>query len=94
MTSVIPGMSSKHLLGSLLLRGSYSALTRTGLTANFTVLPQQAPSSEFPSDLRQEILGVASSHLICSVALTGVLALQAGRWWAERGEDDEAQDNR
>jgi len=36
-------------------------------------------------------LELASNNLVCSVALTGVLALQAGRWWAERAdpEDDE-----
>ena len=33
---------------------------------------------------------LASSNLICSVALTGVLALQAGRLWAERADDDDA----
>jgi len=38
--------------------------------------------------LRTPTLGLASSHLICSVALTGVLALQTGRWWAERADDD------
>lgn len=33
-------------------------------------------------------MDLASSHLICSVALTGVLALQAGRFWAETYDVD------
>ena len=32
---------------------------------------------------------LASSHLVCSVALTGVLILQAARWWAEEKDVDE-----
>jgi len=45
----------------------------------------------FPPGLRGPTFELASSHLVCSVALTGVLALQAGRWWAEQKdfEDDE-----
>ncbi|KAG9019591.1 hypothetical protein FRB90_000055 [Tulasnella sp. 427] len=45
----------------------------------------QTPSSDlpFPDDLRQPTIELASSHLICSVALTGVMLLQAGRAWAE-----------
>jgi len=49
---------------------------------------QHLPGAKFPSDLRTPTLGLASSHLVCSVALTGVLALQAGRWWVERADDD------
>ena len=37
-------------------------------------------------------LELASSHLACSVALTGVLALQAARWWAELSDDDDAEE--
>jgi len=37
-------------------------------------------------------LELASSHLVCSVALTGVLALQAARWWAELSDDDDAEE--
>lgn len=37
----------------------------------------------FPRSLRSPTLDLASNHLVCSVALTGVLILQAGRWWAE-----------
>jgi len=55
---------------------------------NYVVLPPDLPGAMFPPDLRTPTLGLASSHLICSVALTGVLALQTGRWWAERADDD------
>lgn len=46
----------------------------------------------FPSSLRGPTLELASSHLICSVALTGVLLLQAGRWWAEQHDNDDDED--
>jgi len=50
-------------------------------------LPAAEPNTfPFPAELRQPTIELASSHLICSVALTGVLILQAGRYWAE-GED-------
>ncbi len=42
----------------------------------------------FPKSLRSATLDLASSNLICSVALTGVLALQAGRFWAETYDVD------
>ena len=38
-------------------------------------------------------LEVASKNLVCSVALTGILALQAGREWAEsKDRADETED--
>ena len=43
----------------------------------------------FPRSLRTPTLDLASNHLVCSVALTGVLILQAGRWWAELTDGDE-----
>ncbi|KAN0115855.1 Shr3 amino acid permease chaperone [Russula decolorans] len=55
---------------------------------NYVALPPDHPGAKFPPDLRTPTLGLASSHLVCSVALTGVLALQTGRWWAERADDD------
>lgn len=84
-------------------------ISRTGLTANFSRLPLPFahPSAStttpgatdtlppFPATLRGPTLELASSHLICSVALTGVLVLQAGRWWAEQkdvDDDDEDED--
>ncbi len=63
-------------------------LPTTGIFSNFVVLPPHIAGAKFPPDLRGPTLGLASSHLICSVALTGVLALQTGRWWAERADDD------
>ncbi|EMD34433.1 hypothetical protein CERSUDRAFT_158929, partial [Gelatoporia subvermispora B] len=67
------------------------------LFANFTTLPlpfasqitsQAPPLPPFPPSLRTPILDIASAHLICSVVLTGVLILQAGRWWAEQADID------
>ena len=55
------------------------------LKANFLALPETA--TVIPEPLKRSTLELASSHLVCSVALTGVLALQAGRWWAENNND-------
>ena len=60
----------------------------TGLLAKFDSLPTHQLKDPFPRALRNPTLELASSNLICSVALTGVLALQAGRLWAERADDD------
>jgi len=46
----------------------------------------------FPRLLRTPTLDLASNHLVCSVALTGVLILQAGRWWAELSDGDDDED--
>jgi len=59
---------------------------------NFSTLPLHSLRDKIPHSLRIATLELASNNLICSVALTGVLALQAGRSWAERkeeGDDDE-----
>jgi len=78
--------------GSIVLYGTaisvYVQSVLPSIFANYVVLPPHLPGAKFPPDLRTPTLGLASSHLICSVALTGVLALQAGRWWAERADDD------
>ncbi|KAI0318438.1 Shr3 amino acid permease chaperone [Amylostereum chailletii] len=79
---------SIFLFGAAAVSYAYSAFP--SLVANFTTLPPRPASDKFPAPLRQEALDIASSHLICSVALTGVLALQAGRWWAERADEDDA----
>ncbi|KAI0048537.1 hypothetical protein FA95DRAFT_1557894 [Auriscalpium vulgare] len=82
--------------GSIFLYGAavamyiYSVLP--SLFANFSALPPHALSDAFPAALRTPTLELASSHLVCSVALTGVLALQAGRWWSERADDDDEDD--
>ncbi|OBZ75922.1 hypothetical protein A0H81_04750 [Grifola frondosa] len=70
----------------------YSVLPN--LFANFSSLPLPFTSTHdgllpFPSTLKEPTLDLASSHLVCSVVLTGVLALQAGRWWAEQADVDE-----
>ncbi|KAI8999019.1 Shr3 amino acid permease chaperone [Trametes punicea] len=66
------------------------------LSANFATLPLPFSSATdtahlppFPPTLREPTLELASCHLVCSVVLTGVLALQAGRWWAEQADVDE-----
>jgi hypothetical protein len=68
---------------------------------NFASLPLpfinklNAPSNSlppFPATLKRPTLDLASSHLVCSVALTGVLVLQAGRWWAEQRDDEEEEE--
>ncbi|KAI0306806.1 Shr3 amino acid permease chaperone [Multifurca ochricompacta] len=78
--------------GSIFLYGTAVAIyvqsVLPNIFTNFVVLPPHIPDAKFPPDLRAPTLGLASSHLICSVALTGVLALQTGRWWAERADDD------
>ncbi|KAG9046534.1 hypothetical protein FS837_004233 [Tulasnella sp. UAMH 9824] len=99
-SSVVP---SKHLChphplfhGRLLTSASFVTLnTHARLPADLSEvfsrpLPQ-APSSDvpFPDGLRQPTIELASSHLICSVALTGVLLLQAGRAWAEEEDASE-----
>ena len=66
----------------------YCTCSILGIFTNYVALPPDHPGAKFPPDLRTPTLGLASSHLICSVALTGVLALQTGRWWAERADDD------
>ncbi|KAI0261002.1 Shr3 amino acid permease chaperone [Gloeopeniophorella convolvens] len=81
--------------GSIFLYGTAAAVyVQTVLPSIFThfgTLPPHAADAKFPPDLRAPTLTLASSHLVCSVALTGVLALQTGRWWAERAEDDDAR---
>jgi hypothetical protein len=57
------------------------------IVAKFSTLPTHQLKDPFPGSLRSATLGLASNHLMCSVALTGVLILQAGRFWAERSDD-------
>ncbi|KZT24119.1 hypothetical protein NEOLEDRAFT_1157025 [Neolentinus lepideus HHB14362 ss-1] len=58
---------------------------------NFLSLPVHSSSTTYPPALRSSTLDLASNNLICSVALTGILVFQAGRWWAEHkdGKDDD-----
>ncbi|KAK7043618.1 hypothetical protein VNI00_008229 [Paramarasmius palmivorus] len=66
---------------------SYSVIPT--IYTHFTSLPVQEMDGPMPLSLRIPVLDLASSHLICSVALTGILGLQAGRLWAETADDDE-----
>jgi hypothetical protein len=61
------------------------------LLTHFENLPPHGLKDPFPRSLRQSTLDLASSNLICSVALTGVLALQAGRLWAETSDSDDEE---
>ncbi|KAH9926142.1 Shr3 amino acid permease chaperone, partial [Fomitopsis serialis] len=88
--------------GSIFLYGAgiyvYAHDVLPNLSTNFTYLsfPSQSPSASlssttlppFPAYLRGPTLQLASSHLVCSVMLTGVILLQAGRWWAEQADED------
>ncbi|KAF8260439.1 ER membrane protein SH3-domain-containing protein, partial [Lactarius quietus] len=78
--------------GSIFLYGTAIAIyvqsVLPSIFTNFVAIPPHIAGAKFPSELRAPTLSLASSHLICSVALTGVLALQTGRWWAERADDD------
>ena len=62
-----------------------------GILARFHSLPSHGLKDPFPRSLRQSTLDLASNNLICSVALTGVLALQAGRFWAETSDSDDTE---
>lgn len=60
---------------------------------HFNALPEHSFGDAFPFSLRTITLDLATTNLICSVALTGVLVLQAGRLWAERAEaEDEVEE--
>lgn len=82
--SVIP---SAHSL-SIHLIYKFIELT-LGLVTKFTSLPTHQLLDPVPRTLRHATIELASSNLICAVALTGVLALQAGRFWAESSDNDD-----
>jgi heme/copper-type cytochrome/quinol oxidase subunit 3 len=88
LSSAVPGMFSffvYHYFSSLLLE----------LTAHFGPMPVPSLSTiqegKFPAALREPTLALASAHIIVSLALTGVLILQAGRWWAEQKDVNEGE---
>jgi len=69
----------------------YSVLP--SIFAQFEVLPAHQLKDPFPPSLRSATLELATTNLMCSVALTGVLVLQAGRFWAERADtEDDAEE--
>jgi hypothetical protein len=59
-----------------------------GQFAPFPAPPRPDMKIGFPDRLREPVLGLAGAHLVCSVALTGVLILQAGRWWVAQKDID------
>ncbi|KAJ3908581.1 hypothetical protein F5879DRAFT_316830 [Lentinula edodes] len=66
---------------------SYSALPT--IFTVFKDLPPHPKTDAVPQELQSAIFDLASNNLVCSVALTGVLGLQAGRFWAESADDDD-----
>ncbi|KAG8786969.1 hypothetical protein FRC15_010289 [Serendipita sp. 397] len=70
----------------------YSAIPKLSKFTNLTPFAANLP--RFPYNLRQPTIELASSHLICAVALTGVIILQTARYWAEGEQDDGALDSR
>lgn len=77
---------SIFLFGTTIAMYCYSVIPI--LFAKFSSLPSHQLKDPVPRALRAMTLDLASNNLICSVALTGVLALQAGRFWAESADDD------
>ncbi|KIM49177.1 hypothetical protein M413DRAFT_59445 [Hebeloma cylindrosporum] len=79
--------------GSIFLFGMTTIMYLNAVLPNifslFSTLPIHQLKDPIPRTLRVATLELASNNLICSVALTGVLALQAGRFWAESADDDE-----
>jgi len=80
--------ASIFLFGTTTVMCLYSVLPN--LFTRFASLPVHQLTDPLPRNLRIATLDLASNNLICSVALTGVLALQAGRFWAEKSDAEEA----
>ncbi|OAX37046.1 hypothetical protein K503DRAFT_720386 [Rhizopogon vinicolor AM-OR11-026] len=80
---------SIFLYGLSVIMYAYSVIPN--LLDQFTAIPAYHVKDAFPRLLRAPTLDLASHHLVCSVALTGVLILQAGRWWAELADGDDEE---
>jgi len=78
---------SIFLFGTTVVLYFYSVIPI--ILAKFSTLPKHQLRDPFPGSLRSATLDLASNHLMCSVALTGVLILQAGRFWVERSSIDD-----
>ncbi|KAF9532919.1 ER membrane protein SH3-domain-containing protein [Crepidotus variabilis] len=63
------------------------------ISSTFKALPPHTLATPIPRLLRESILELASNNLICSVALTGVLVLQACRLWVEQSEAEDEDDD-
>jgi len=84
MAKTIIRKSYKNALPLVVLSSCALAVWGYSVIPNIARLsPRIFESGPFPSEFRQPTLEVASKNLVCSVALTGVLLLQAGRQWAE-----------
>ncbi|KAL5529009.1 hypothetical protein ACEPAG_4983 [Sanghuangporus baumii] len=59
----------------------------------FSSVPVTIPSRQPSNILKSEVLNFATANLVCSVSLTGVMALQAARWWSERADAEENDEN-
>ncbi|KLO18834.1 hypothetical protein SCHPADRAFT_866063 [Schizopora paradoxa] len=83
--------ASIFLYGTAIAVYLYKVIPVFDDTFSSVVIP--VPSSvPLPPSLRFEVLNLASAHLVCSVALTGVMALQAARWWSEHADDEDDTD--
>ncbi|KAG2157388.1 Shr3 amino acid permease chaperone [Suillus clintonianus] len=80
---------SIFLYGVAVIMYAYSVIPN--LMDKFTAIPPHYVKDAFPRSLKIPTLDLASNHLVCSVALTGVLILQAGRWWAELADSDDEE---
>ncbi|KAF5315770.1 hypothetical protein D9611_004645 [Ephemerocybe angulata] len=81
--------------GSIFLFGTtlvmYLNTVLPTIFSQFSTLPAHELKDAFPPSLRATTLDLASNHLVCSVALTGVIALQAGRFFAEKADEDDGE---
>ncbi|KAJ3932026.1 MAG: Shr3 amino acid permease chaperone [Lentinula lateritia] len=57
----------------------------------FKDLPPHPKTDTVPQELQLAFFDLASNNLVRSVALTGVLGLQAGRFWTECADDDDTE---
>ncbi|THH10187.1 hypothetical protein EW145_g1481 [Phellinidium pouzarii] len=73
--------------GNLMFDGASISFDET-----FSSIPSTLPDI-IPATLKSEVLNLASGNLVCSVALTGVIALQAARWWAEHADSKDEEEN-
>ncbi|KAJ7063217.1 Shr3 amino acid permease chaperone [Mycena amicta] len=95
---------SVFLFGTTIALYCYSVIPsmclRRIIPARWLILLQSSPQNSppslptssrtlFPDFLRTATLDLASNNLMCSVALTGVIILQAGRFWTERSDDSQ-----
>jgi hypothetical protein len=78
--------------GSIFLYGTTVVMCINSVLPSLVEFAALDLRDAIPRSLRLTTLELASNNLICSVALTGVLALQAGRSWAERTEEGEDDD--